>query len=192
MPHACSSLTERALPGPEAPVTLSAGGCSRHCYSRHLKGDMCTSDRSSSAPLGLLGRERTAFGWGAAAGAAEAGPEDRTVRTVVLAAVGDVLITELRPLRKPPNRPAGGEGAAVGPAVAVVVADAVLVAVGWPPATPTQPVSAAVSQAWPSVSGHATDIWHAGCIPTYLCLWTKPPVSSLPLPVISSQGCAAK
>ena len=104
---------------------------------------------------------------------------------VVLAAVGDVLITELRPLRKPPNRPAGGEGAALGPAVAVVVADAVLVAVGWPPATPTQALSAAVSQAWPSVSGHATDVQHAGCIPLYLRLWTTLPVSSLPTPATS-------
>ena len=45
---------------------------------------------------------------------------------VVLAAVGAVLRTELRPLRRPPNKPAGGDGAAG----AVVVADAVLVAVG--------------------------------------------------------------
>ena len=45
---------------------------------------------------------------------------------VVLAAVGDVLRTELRPLNRPPSRPAGGDGEGV----AVVVADAVLVAVG--------------------------------------------------------------
>lgn len=50
---------------------------------------------------------------------------------VVLAAVGDVLRTEFRPLRRPPKRPAGGDG------LLVVVAEAVLVAVGWPPAART-------------------------------------------------------
>lgn len=72
----------------------------------------------------FLGRERTALGRGPGAGAAEVGPA--AVTMVVLAAVGDVLRTELRPLRRPPNRPGGGDVAEG----AVVVADAVLVAVG--------------------------------------------------------------
>ena len=45
---------------------------------------------------------------------------------MVLAAVGDVLRTELRPLNRPPSRPAGGDGEGV----VVVVAEAVLVVVG--------------------------------------------------------------
>ena len=72
----------------------------------------------------MQGNKRTAFGWGPGAGAAEIG--SAAVAMVVLAAVGEVLRTELRPLRRPPKRPAGGDGEGLG----VVVADAVLVAVG--------------------------------------------------------------
>ena len=69
-------------------------------------------------------KRRTEFGWGPGAGAVDVGPGPATM--VVLAAVGAVLRTELRPLNRPPSRPAGGDGEGV----AVVVADAVLVAVG--------------------------------------------------------------
>ena len=72
----------------------------------------------------LPGRERTEFGWGPGAGAVEVGPGPATM--VVLAAVGAVLSTELRPINRPPNRPAGGDGEGV----VVVVAEAVLVVVG--------------------------------------------------------------
>ena len=63
------------------------------------------------------------MGWGPGARAGDVGAG--AVTMVVLAAVGDVLRTELRPLRRPPSKPAGGDGG-----VLVGVADAVLVAVG--------------------------------------------------------------